>query len=163
MPKPTADFGHHFFDGKTTGALVSMLNQTLSETLDLAYQTKQAYWNVKGTNFYGLHLLFDRFYLELAGHVDELAERAVALGGKAHGTIRVAAATSRFLEYPLDASASKEHVEALIDRYGGYTTWIRQAIREATLLGDQDTADLYTAISRAMDKAYWMLVAHREG
>ena len=150
------------FDEKTTSELVAMLNQSLADSLDLAYQTKQAHWNVKGYNFYGLHLLFDDLYGQLAAHVDDFAERAVSIGGLALGTIRVASSTSRLDEYPLDALESRVHVDALVDRYGDYTSRVRHAIKKAEKLGDQDTADLYTSVSRAMDKALWMLTAHQE-
>jgi len=149
------------FDAKTTAELVAMLNQSLADTLDLAYQTKQAHWNVKGFNFYGLHLLFDELHSQLVGHVDELAERVVSIGGVALGTIRIASSTSRLEEYPLDALESRAHVDALVDRYGDYTSRVRHAIKKAEKLGDQDTSDLYTSVSRAMDKALWMLTAHQ--
>lgn len=150
------------FDSKTTRELVALLNQSLADTLDLAYQTKQAHWNVKGMNFYGLHLLFDKFYDQLATFVDDFAERVVIMGGQALGTIRAAASVSSLAEYPLDALESKIHVDSLVDRYSEYTGRIRKAIRRAEQLGDPDTADLYRTISLAMDKALWMLKAHQE-
>ena len=153
---------HEPFSEKTSEELVAMLNQSLADTIDLAYQTKQAHWNVKGSNFYGLHLLFDQLYIQLSIYVDEFAERAVALGGQALGTIRAAGVASHLEEYPLDAKKSMVHVNALVDRYGDYTSRVRHAIRKAEKLGDQDTADLYTSVSRAMDKALWMLTAHQD-
>jgi starvation-inducible DNA-binding protein len=150
------------FDEKVTAELVAQLNQSLADTLDLAYQTKQAHWNVKGYNFYGLHLLFDSLYGQLSTYVDDFAERAVTIGGQALGTIRAAGAASQLEEYPLDAMDSRIHVDALVERFGEYTSRVRQAIRKAEKLGDQDTADLYTSVSRAMDKALWMLSAHQE-
>jgi len=86
----------------------------------------------------------------------------VALGGQALGTIRAAGSASHLEEYPLDAKQSMVHVNALIDRYSDYTSRVRQAIRSAEKLGDQDTADLYTSVSRAMDKALWMLTASQD-
>ena len=163
MSKTHAPSAHLMFDAKATKDLVSLLNQALADTLDLAYQTKQAHWNVKGHNFYGLHLMFDQLYIQLAGFVDDFAERGVTLGGQAQGTIRAAGSASRLSEYPLDAHDSKIHVAALVERYGQYTGRMRNAIREAGQLGDQDTADLFTAVSRAMDKALWMLRSHQEG
>lgn len=153
---------HVMFDAKTTRDLVAMLNQSLADTLDLAYQTKQAHWNVKGQNFYSLHLLFDGLFDQLAAYVDDFAERVVSMGGQALGTIRSAASSSNLSEYPLEALGSKIHVDSLVDRYGEYTGRMRKAIRRAEQLGDPDTADLYKAISRAMDKALWMLKAHQE-
>ncbi len=162
MSRKHALVKHVMFDAKTTKDLVALLNQSLADTLDLAYQTKQAHWNVKGQNFYGLHLLFDQLYDQLATYVDDFAERAVTMGGQAQGTIRAAGSATNLAEYPLNAHDSKVHVDALVDRYGDYTGRIRKAIRKADQLGDQDTADLYTAVSRAMDKALWMLSAHKE-
>lgn len=162
MSRNTSLIEHVMFDAKTTKVLVALLNQSLADTLDLAYQTKQAHWNVKGQNFYSLHLLFDNLYGQLSTFVDDFAERAVTMGGQAQGTIRSAGSASSLAEYPLDAQDSRIHVDALVDRYGEYTGRIRKAIREAEQLGDKDTADLYTAVSRAMDKALWMLKAHQE-
>jgi starvation-inducible DNA-binding protein len=162
MSKRQAALDPSLFDEQTSSSLVALLNQTLADTLDLAYQTKQAHWNVKGFNFYGLHLLFDDLHAQLIIYIDELAERVVALGGQAMGTIRIAGKTSRLAEYPLDAHDSKIHVNALVDRYGEYGSRVRTAIGKAEKLGDQDTADLYTSVSRAMDKALWLLTAHQE-
>jgi starvation-inducible DNA-binding protein len=162
MNKHTALLENELFKEKTSLELVALLNQSLADTLDLAYQTKQAHWNVKGPNFYGLHLLFDQLYIQLGVTVDDFAERAVALGGQAIGTIRAAANASHLEEYPLEARQSAAHVTALIDRYRDYTSRVRHAISKAEKLGDQDTADLYTSVSRAMDKALWMLTASQD-
>lgn len=162
MSKHHAELEHEPFNAKTTEDLVAMLNQSLADTLDLTYQTKQAHWNVKGSNFYGLHLLFDQLYIQLSTFVDEFAERAVALGGQAKGTIRAAGLVSNLEEYPLDAKKSMTHVNALVDRYSDYSNRMRHDIRKSEKLGDQDTADLYTSVSRAMDKALWMLTAHQD-
>jgi starvation-inducible DNA-binding protein len=150
------------FDEKTKTELVALLNQSLADTLDLAYQTKQAHWNVKGYNFHGLHLLFDDLHGQLAGYVDDFASRAVSIGGQALGTIRMAGSASRIVEYPLEALTSRVHVDALVDRYGEYTGHMRKASRKAEQLGDQYTADLHAYVHHAIDKALWMLTAHHE-
>lgn len=68
--------------------IVVLLNQTLAASLDLKTQTKQAHWNVKGTDFYQLHELFDEIAGELEEYIDMFAERVTALGGYALGTAR---------------------------------------------------------------------------
>jgi len=140
--------------------LVELLNQSLADSLDLMTQTKQAHWNVKGKDFYQLHLLFDEAAGEVAEFVDLIAERATALGGYATGTARMAAEHSTLPEYPVEAVGGMEHVEALVERYGLYAAAIRRGIDEAGRLEDQATADLYTEISRAVDKRLWFLEAH---
>jgi starvation-inducible DNA-binding protein len=140
--------------------LVALLNQHLADTLDLYTQAKQAHWNVKGEDFYQLHQLFDEIAAELAGFVDLLAERVTSLGGYATGTARMAAEQTALPEYPSEAIDGMEHVAALVERFGLYTSRIRAGIDDAAKLGDQATADLYTEIARAGDKRLWFLEAH---
>ena len=145
------------------GKVVEILNQTLAATLDLKTQTKQAHWNVKGMNFFQLHELFDTMATELEEYTDMVAERVTALGGVAMGTARIAAGSSILPEYDLDAVSGKEHVTALADRYSLYAKHVREMIDQTDNLGDADTADLYTEISRTIDMRLWFLEAHLVG
>lgn len=140
--------------------IVVLLNKTLAATSDLKTQVKQAHWNVKGTDFYQLHELFDEIAGELEEYVDMFAERVTALGGYAMGTARMAAANSILPEYPTDILAGMEHVTALADRFAPYAKHLREAINKTDDLGDLDTADLYTEVSRTIDKRLWFLDAH---
>lgn len=148
---------------ETRQAVVDMLNGTLAATTDLRTQTKQAHWNVKGKDFYQLHLLFDEMADELEDYSDMVAERVTALAGTAMGTVRIAAGESILLEYDFDAVGGMEHVAALADRYAVYAEHLRQSIDKADQLGDQDTNDLYVEISRTIDKRLWFLEAHLVG
>ena len=139
---------------------IELLNQTLATTLDLKTQTKQAHWNVKGANFLQLHELFDTMATELEGYVDMVAERITTLGGVAMGTARIAAEASVLSEYDLSAVSGTEHVTALADNYAAYGKHVRQAIDITDNLGDADTADMYTEISRTIDMRLWFLEAH---
>ncbi len=143
--------------------LVGLLNARLADTADLYSQLKQAHWNVKGSDFIQLHELFDQLAATVLGHVDLIAERATALGGTAIGTVRAAATASSLPEYPLHAVGGGEHVRALVERYGVYTSLVRQAIEDSGKLGDAGTADLFTEVSRASDKDLWFLEAHIQG
>jgi starvation-inducible DNA-binding protein len=140
--------------------LVALLNRHLADGLDLVLQAKQAHWNVKGPNFIALHELFDEVVEQALDYADEMAERAVELGGTALGTARVVAATSRLDEYPLDATSGTDHVKALADALARFGRAARSAIDTAAELGDADTADLFTEISRGIDKLLWKVEAH---
>jgi starvation-inducible DNA-binding protein len=140
--------------------LVDLLNQTLALTLDLKTQVKQAHWNVKGMSFLELHELFDTIATQLDEYVDTIAERVTALGGVAAGTVRIAAQVSTLPEYPLDLVNGKDHVTAIADRFTPYVKIVRDAIDRSSELHDADTADLYTEISRTVDKYLWFLEAH---
>ena len=139
---------------------IEILNQQLADTFDLYSQVKQAHWNVKGTNFYQLHELFDELAEEVLGFVDLIAERVTQLGGTATGTARMAASASTLPEYPLDVVDGPDHVACLVDRYGRYAASTRAAIDTTDELGDPTTADLLTDVSRVVDKQLWFLEAH---
>jgi starvation-inducible DNA-binding protein len=145
------------------GALVELLNARLADTLDLYTQVKQAHWNVKGSDFVQLHELYDDVAGAVLPYVDEIAERATALGGLALGTARMAASATTLEEYPLDAVAGPATVEVVADRLAAYGAAARDAIDAAGELGDQGTADLFTEISRSIDKHLWFVEAHLQG
>jgi starvation-inducible DNA-binding protein len=148
---------------KVRAEAVAMLNQQLADALDLHLQAKQAHWNVKGPNFIALHELFDEVEEELEEYADEIAERAVSVGGTAYGTVRVAAGKSRLSEYPLEIVSGREHVSALSAALAQFGKSARAAIDAAAALGDADTADLFTEVSRGVDKLLWKVEAHLHG
>jgi starvation-inducible DNA-binding protein len=140
--------------------VVELLNARLADCVDLETQAKQAHWNVKGPHFIGLHELFDKVYSAVGEYVDQIAERAVQLGGVANGTARTAAKQSTLSEYPASAVDGRSHVDALSTALASFGKMARKAIDEANDLGDLDTADLFTEISRGIDKWLWFVEAH---
>jgi starvation-inducible DNA-binding protein len=143
--------------------IIELLNQILATTLALKTQVKQIHWNVKGMQFYQLHQLFDEIATHMEEFIDLLAERIVALGGVAMGTVRIAATVSHLPEYPVGIVDGKEHIIALAERMAPYAKVVRVAIEQAIGLGDMDTAYLYTGISRQVDKYLWFIEAHLHG
>jgi starvation-inducible DNA-binding protein len=142
--------------------LNALINQRLADVLDLQSQLKQAHWNVKGPHFIGLHELFDKIAEEVESYVDQIAERIVQLGGIAQGTVRAAAASSRLEEYPLTIADGSAHVEAVAKALSTFGREARASIDEASALADADTADLFTEVSRGIDKWLWFVEAHSQ-
>lgn len=140
--------------------LVDLLNARLAETIDFKAQAKQAHWNVKGPHFYSLHLLFDQVAEAAEEAIDEIAERAVALGGTAIGTVHLVSQRTKLPDYPTDIATGHLHVEALTKSAAMLAQNLRKAIDTATEWRDADTADLFTGVSREVDKYLWMLEAH---
>ena len=141
---------------------IEVLNARLADAIDLALLTKQAHWNIKGPRFIALHEMIDGFRTEIDGHVDTMAERVVQLGGTALGTTQAVGKASTLSPYPTDIYKSKDHIAALIERYGAAANSVRAAIAQTDEAGDADTADIFTAYSRALDKALWFLEAHTQ-
>ena len=142
------------------GTVIGLLQARLADAVDLASQAKQAHWNVKGPSFIALHELFDQVATTVREHADTIAERITALGGTAEGTARVAAKQSTLKEYPLDIVDGRAHVSALADALAAFGAKVRHNIEEAIEAGDQGTADLFTEVSRSIDKTLWFVEAH---
>ena len=143
-------------------ASIGILNARLADAIDLSLITKQAHWNVKGPQFIAIHEMLDDFRKELDVHVDTIAERAVQLGGVALGTSQIVAKQTPLETYPIDIHKTKDHLAALIDRYAATAKLARAAIAEADEADDKDTADIFTAYSRALDKSLWFLESHTQ-
>jgi len=150
---------HNDLSANAKSVSIGVLNARLADSIDLALLTKQAHWNIKGPQFIALHEMIDGFRTEIDEHVDTMAERVVQLGGTALGTTQTVAKGTTLKPYPTDIHTSKDHLHALIERYGKVANAVRAAIDETDGAGDADTADLFTAYSRALDKALWFLEA----
>jgi starvation-inducible DNA-binding protein len=145
---------------KTREQINVTLNQQLADMFDLYSQTKQAHWNVKGSDFYQLHLLFDELAAGILDMVDLLAERITALGGVAMGTVHMAAQSSRLPEFPGRDVSSIASVEVLAVRYASVAETSRSAIVIASERQDETTANMLQDISALLDKDLWFLEAH---
>jgi len=147
-------------DSNAKKVSIGALNARLTDGIDLALAIKQAHWNLKGPSFIGIHLMLDGFRTELDDLNDKVAERAVQLGATALGSTQVVAEKTKLPPYPTGIYAIADHVAALIDSYATYANAIRENIDETDEAGDPGTADLFTEISRAIDKHLWFLEAH---
>jgi starvation-inducible DNA-binding protein len=141
-------------------ALVALLNARLADSTDLRSQVKWAHWNVKGLHFIQLHELFDSVAGHLEEQTDTLAERITALGGVANGTVREAAAKSGLKEADLTATDGPSMLKFLVHNVAHHANALREAVQESTDLGDAITADLFTQLTRELDKDLWFLEAH---
>jgi starvation-inducible DNA-binding protein len=145
---------------ETRTKVIDLLNARLADTSDLYSQAKQAHWNVKGSDFFQLHELFDELAEALIPHIDDIAERVTTLGGEALGTVRMAAGSSSLTDFPRDSYDSMDAVDALADRYATLARELRTGIDETEKLGEMDSNDLLIEVSRTVDKHLWFLEAH---
>ncbi len=149
-------------DTKSNAKAVSMqaLEARLADSIDLGLVTKQAHWNLKGPEFIGIHLMLDKFREEQDEWTDSMAERIVQLGGTAKGTVQEVNTRTNLKPYPTDVYRVVDHLKALIERYAACANAIRKNIDDTDDAGDRDTSDLFTEVSRGLDKQLWFLEAH---
>ena len=139
---------------------VELLNRHLAAAIDLHGQLKQAHWNVRGPSFIGVHELFDKVAGEADSYSDLIAERAAGLGGVAEGTVQVAAERSFLIPYPLRIADENQHIFAVAATLAAFGQSARDAIGQSETLGDSDTADLFTEVSRGVDQQLWLVESH---
>ena len=147
----------------TREQVATWLNQQLADGIDLQTQCKQAHWNVKGVTFIALHELFDKVNEDVEAYVDLIAERVVQLGGVAEGTATIIAERSTMPEYPLLLSTGAGHVDALAGALAAFGRSTRACIDQVSDLGDADSTDILTEVSRGVDKWLWFVEAHEQG
>ena len=139
--------------------MIAILNRQLADLIDLRTQAKVAHWNVKGPHFAALHELFDEIAESVDEYADLVAERAAQLGGIVRGTARQVAASTELEEYSATGGL-EEHVAAIADALATVGSSVRALIDETANAGDQGTADVFTEVSRGIDKWLWMVEAH---
>src|SRR6266850_3763678 len=95
-------------------SIVKILNAVLADEYVLYTKTRNYHWNVVGPQFNDLHKFFEAQYEAVDGIVDEVAERARSLGGRAWGTLAEFAKATRLREEPGEAPSAKDMLARLL-------------------------------------------------
>jgi starvation-inducible DNA-binding protein len=139
-----------------TREIVKYLTVFLANTTMVYYKTHGFHWNVEGTNFYGMHLMFEKFYTDLWESMDEIAERIRALGEKVPASLEELLPQSTISE---NETAPQAHVMAqtLRDNYRELAENALKIAEFTTGKGDLATADMMIKRAAILQKAAWML------
>ena len=148
-------------DSNAKKTSIDILNARLADSIDLALAVKQAHWNIKGPRFIAIHEMLDKLRADVDAAVDLIAERATALGGTAFGTVQTTADKTKLPPYPTEIHDIDDHLKALIERVALSTNAMRKNIDDTDEAGDAGTADIFTNISRDLDKWLWFLESHQ--
>ncbi|MEU4252222.1 DNA starvation/stationary phase protection protein [Amycolatopsis sp. NPDC026612] len=144
-------------DKEITG---NALQATLVDLVDLSLIAKQAHWNVVGSNFRSAHLQLDELVNTARQYVDEVAERANAIGISPNGKAKTVVESSGVPEYPDNWQSVESTVAAIVDILASLIERLRQRIDE-TDKSDLVTQDLLIEITRALEEAHWMWQAQQ--
>ncbi|EAR49658.1 DNA-binding ferritin-like protein [Oceanicola granulosus HTCC2516] len=149
-------------DDQARRKVIDLLNANLADTIALTLAVKQAHWTVKGHGFIGFHELLDDVADRLRDGADLMAERATILGGFPEGTVEAAFKKADVEPYPTDLEDIDGHIDALKDRFLKVGAKLREAIEACEDAGDDDTGDLFTEVSRQVDKDCWFIGANKK-
>ncbi|MEH7302689.1 Dps family protein [Neobacillus drentensis] len=139
--------------------LVDVLNKQIANWSVLYIKLHNYHWYVKGENFFTLHTKFEEFYNEAGLHVDELAERLLAVGGNPVATMKECLKLSSIEEASGKESAS-DMVQSIINDFSIITGELKEGMSTAEELDDETTGDMLLAIHSGLEKHIWMLNAY---
>jgi starvation-inducible DNA-binding protein len=142
-------------------AIVDILNQLLSDEYVLYTKTRNYHWNVTGPQFNDLHTFFEAQYEALNDVVDEVAERARQLGGRALGSLAEFTKAARLTEQPDTTPNATQMIRALLTDHETLIRSLRADIGPvAERLHDVGTSDFLTGLLEKHEKMAWMLRAY---
>ncbi len=146
----------YHYSGNTQVEITTLLYEFLADTAVVYYKTHAFHWNVEGNNFYGLHLMFEKFYTELWESMDEIAERIRALGEKAppsYAELLKHASIKETEAFPI----GQIMVQQLRADYLELAKKAEEVAAFADAHGDLATTDMMSERISLLTKASWML------
>ena len=146
-------------DSDIRRSVVEILNNTLANEAVLTVKTRSAHWNVSGSGFFELHILFDSQYKQLNDISDEIAERARMLGGIAIGSLQEFINYTRVDEQP----GVVPDILRLIADHEATIRFLREDAKKCTEeYEDEGTFELLVSVMRLHEKMAWMLRSYIE-
>ncbi|KML46829.1 DNA starvation/stationary phase protection protein [Cytobacillus firmus] len=139
--------------------LVQAVNQQVANWTVLYVKLHNYHWYIKGKNFFTLHAKFEELYNEANVHVDELAERILALEAKPVATMKEVLETSSLKE-ATGKENEEQMVQSVVDDFEKMVDELQEAIELAEEAKDEGTGDMLIAVKQSLKKHIWMLKAY---
>lgn len=136
--------------------LTNSVNKQIANWTVLYTKLHNYHWYVKGHQFFTLHAKFEELYNEANLHIDELAERLLALEGEPIATLQESLNEATVKEADGKESA-EEMVKSVIDDFSTMTAELKEAMGLADEVGDETTGDMLLAIHQSLEQHIWML------
>jgi starvation-inducible DNA-binding protein len=144
--------------------VVEILSPLLADEYVLYTKTRNYHWNVVGPQFNDLHKFFEAQYEALDDIIDDVAERARALGGRAVATLAEFIKLARLKEHPGRQLTAREMLRDLLADHEALIQTLRRDVETVTdPLKDAGTADFLTGLMEQHEKMAWMLRSFSEG
>lgn len=139
--------------------LANVLNKQIANWSVLYTKLHNYHWYVKGEQFFTLHVKFEELYNEAALHVDEIAERLLAIGGQPVATMKGNLELASIQEAN-GSESSQEMVQAIINDFSIIIGELKEGMSLAGEMNDETTGDMLLAIHSGLEKHVWMLTAY---
>jgi starvation-inducible DNA-binding protein len=142
-------------------AVSVQLAKLLSDEFVLYVKTRNAHWNVEGTDFHAMHLFFESQYEQLDDIMDSVAERIRTIGHYAPATLKNFLSLTHLSEYAENKNDSIGFIKELLADHETIIEFIRGNINVfANEFNDAGTSDYVTGLMETHEKMAWMLRSH---
>jgi starvation-inducible DNA-binding protein len=146
---------------KNLQAVTQELSKMLADEFVLYTKTRNAHWNVEGTDFHSMHVFFEQQYNELDETMDSVAERIRQLGHYAPATLQSFLQLTHLTEKLGEKNDSLGFIKELVMDHEAIIVNLRENIKRfADEYGDAGTSDFITGLMEEHEKMAWMLRAH---
>ncbi len=136
--------------------LSTKLNVLLSD-YQLFYQNLRGFhWNLKGRDFFELHLKFEELYNDAQIKIDEIAERILTLEGVPLHSFAAYLNTSE-IKAANNVSNGKKGIEITLENFQQILLLEREVMELASDAGDEGTLTLISDYISQTEKTVWML------
>lgn len=137
------------------------LNGFLADEFLLYLKTRNAHWNVEGSDFHAMHKFFEEQYEQLDVIMDDVAERIRVLGHYAPATMKAYLELTHLTEQSREKNDSAGFIKELLGDHESVITRLRENVNNFTSkLNDPGTSDFITSLMETHEKMAWMLRAH---
>jgi starvation-inducible DNA-binding protein len=136
--------------------LVAIVNKQVANWSVLYMKLHNYHWYVKGPQFFTLHAKFEELYTEAAVHIDELAERLLAIKGQPVATMKEILEISSVKE-AIGQEDANGMVQAIINDFQILIGELKEGMSVAEEVDDETTGDALLAIHQSLEKHVWML------
>lgn len=138
--------------------LHEVLNSQVANWTVLYMKLHNYHWYVKGGQFFTLHVKFEELYNEAAIHIDNIAERLLAIGGRPVATLTEVLGQSVIKE-ATNSESAEQMVESIVQDFDRLITELKEGMGIAEQAQDETTSDMLLAIHTSLEKHVWMLRA----
>lgn len=136
------------------------LNRLLANEYVLYTKALKYHWNVKGKHFGPLHALFQKQYEQLFEFIDATAERSLAIGFEAIGTLSEFTQYATLAEQPGENPDERDMIEYLLTDHESIIKQLRDDIDLTIEMNDSGTNNFLADLIEKHEKIAWMLRAH---
>jgi starvation-inducible DNA-binding protein len=134
------------------------LNSVLANYSTHFQKLRNFHWNVRGSDFFDLHVEFESQYKESLEHIDEIAERIRVFGETPLSSMQEYLKQSEIKEAPTQLS-SDLMVRELLNDYRVLLQYMTAVIEIAAEQYDAGTENMIKSFIKKIEKHHWMLSA----